>query len=92
MKNSRQTLNYIPSVVVVTNSQTKYVLPINLKMFSTQFSHPKLIRVHRSYIIQIDRIQAIKGRSLVIQEADIPFSNHFIPDINKLLKLIKTRI
>jgi len=37
----------------------------------------RYIRVHRSYIVAIDKIKAIKSKSIIIADAEIPVSNSY---------------
>ena len=57
-----------------------YVQAYSLKIFNEKFSHPLLVRVQRSYIVNIDKVTAIKGNMLVIGEAgnaEIPVSSQY---------------
>ena len=71
--------------------QKKYMQSVNLRVFNDRFSHPLLLRVHRSYAVNIDKIVAIKGNMLIIDDADnteIPTSEKYREELHKRLQLI----
>ena len=78
------------SLKIVTNSKRSYVLSINLKKFTSQVTNSNLVRVHRSFIVNLAQVNAIKGRLLVVGERDIPFSDSFIPQIGSYLPVVRT--
>ncbi len=78
------------SLKIVTNSKRSYVLSINLKKFTSQVTNSDLVRVHRSFIVNLAQVNAIKGRLLVVGEKDIPFSDSFIPQIGSYLPVVRT--
>ena len=78
------------SLKIVTNSKRSYVLSINLKKFTSQVTNSDLVRVHRSFIVNLAQVDAIKGRLLVVGEKDIPFSDSFIPQIGSYLPVVRT--
>ena len=78
------------SLKIVTNSKRSYVLSINLKKFISQVTNTDLVRVHRSFFVNLAQVNAIKGRLLVVGEKDIPFSDSFIPQIGSYLPVVRT--
>lgn len=71
--------------------QRSYTQSVNLRMFNDKFSHPLLVRVHRSYVVNTDKISAIKGNTLIIGEAanaEIPTSDKYRDDVLKRISLI----
>jgi DNA-binding LytR/AlgR family response regulator len=68
-----------------------YNLVGNLKLFSQKFSHPMLIRVHRSYIVNLDKVTGIRGNMLLFGEnikAEISISETYRDEVNKRLHII----
>lgn len=54
----------------------KYVPSANIKNISKQIDHPNFLRVHRSYLINRNKVEAIDGHRLVIKGQLIPFSEN----------------
>ncbi|MDQ3110980.1 MAG: response regulator [Bacteroidota bacterium] len=68
-----------------------YNLVGNLKLFSQKFSHPMLIRVHRSYIVNLDKVIAIRGNMLLFGDnikAEISISETYRDEVNKRLPMV----
>lgn len=80
------------SLKVVTDSKRQYVLSLNLKNFLQQVQSVDLVRVHRSYIVNPARVDAVRGRLLRVGEKDIPYSESYIPQINHFLPLVRSSI
>ncbi len=70
--------------------EKSYNLSMTLKKFNEQFSHPNLLRVSRSFIINRLKVEMIKGRQLVIANKSIPFSDKYLVEIEKYWPIIKT--
>lgn len=65
-----------------------FTLSISLKVFTEKFSHPLLMRVHRSFVVNIDRIMAVKGNMLLIGDTEIPTSETYREEVLKRLQMI----
>lgn len=46
----------------------------------------EFIRIHRSFVVPISRIVAIKSKSIVLPEKEIPVGNTYLKTISELLK------
>lgn len=63
----------------------------NLNLFMKKVHNPLLLRAHRSYIVNVDKITAIKGNMLLIGDAgnmEIPTSDSYRDDVLKRLQMI----
>jgi len=58
-------------------------LTISMRVFHEKFNHPMLMRVHRSNIVNIDKVTAIKGSRLVIGKQEIPTSDTYRAEIDR---------
>lgn len=70
----------------IQTAQRHYTLVGNLSLFHKKFTHPLLLQVHRSYIVNMDKVTAIKGNMLIIGDAngaEIPISDSFRDDVDK---------
>lgn len=79
------------SVIINTEQKKKYVISVNLKTLCAQFTHPYLLRVNRSYLINIEKVSAINGRQLVVDSESILCSPQYIPSLQKYFPIIKSR-
>ena len=84
-------INYFENVgdyVKVCTGQNTYVIHSTLKSISKKLGYRRLIKVHRSYIVNLDKVTDIKGNSLVIGKKVIPVSranrNMLIESLNIL--------
>jgi len=78
-------------VNVVTNKKN-YMLTASLSSFTEQFVHADLVRVHRSYIINVKKIQSLKEREFILNynksTESIPCSKPYWKNVkNQFLKL-----
>lgn len=65
-----------------------YTLARSMKAFSEKFTHPLLVRVHRGFIVNIDKITAIKGTMLMIGAQEIPTSETYREELHKRFPMI----
>ncbi|MEO1518782.1 MAG: response regulator [Bacteroidota bacterium] len=73
-----------------TKGKAPYRLSMTLKKFSSQFQHPNLLRVHRSFIINPQQVDVIKGRQFCIEDKRIPISEAYLPSVEQLWPIIRT--
>jgi len=72
---------------IVTEGK-KFTFSVNLKHLSAKFSHEHLIRIHRSFIVNIDKIDSIRGNQVYIAEKGISIGNSYRESFSKKFKLI----
>ena len=66
----------------------KITLSINLKKFEERLSDPNFLRVHRSYLINTEKIDEFEGNTIYIKKNPIPLSASHREEFLKRLKLI----
>jgi DNA-binding LytR/AlgR family response regulator len=66
----------------------KFTLTHSLKVFQEKFDHPLLMRVHRSFAVNIDKVTAIKGTVLLIDETEIPTSDSYRDEVHRRFSMI----
>jgi len=75
--------NYIKIVTVNAN----YLTLLSMKALLKELPSSQFLQVHKSYIINIDKIKTIDGNQLLIDESKIPISrglkNELIPQLMK---------
>lgn len=64
-----------------------YTQSISLGAFCLKFNHIHFVRVHRSFVVNIDKVVAIKGNMLVIADAkeEIPVGETYREEVNRRL-------
>lgn len=65
------------SVLIIATNNRKFIHPINLKAFIQKVPAPHFLRIHRSYLINLNEVDAINGRRLVIAGKLIPFAQQY---------------
>lgn len=81
--------------VTIYTSKGKYLTLLNLKNLEENLDSKAFIRVHKSYIVSIDKIEAIEGNEIFIQSNRIPISRNYREEViekvvsNKLWDKIK---
>lgn len=66
----------------------KITLAVNLKNFHTRLNDPRFMRVHRSYLVNIEQISSISGNSIYVYDEVIPISHEHKDELLSRLKLI----
>lgn len=61
----------------VTTVKHKYVLSVPLKKFTALVSSESLIRIHRSYLVNIERIGALDQDYVYINDKSFPLSKSY---------------
>ncbi len=76
-------------IITITDS---IMLVGNLKEFENKLIHPLLLRVHRSYIVNMDKVTGIMGNMLQVQKdgktENIQFSSSYKDEIFRRLKTL----
>lgn len=70
-----------------TNNRT-HVLAINLKAFEKKLGQTNFIRVHRSYLVNVSRIEAINGNLIYIGNTSIPISSGLKSEVLQRFRII----
>lgn len=73
---------------VVTQEKT-FTLSSNMKRIHEQFNHPAFFRVHRHHVVNINRVTAINGNILQLEEHAIQMSKDYRDTITAKLKFVK---
>ncbi|MFI5135636.1 MAG: LytR/AlgR family response regulator transcription factor [Chitinophagales bacterium] len=71
--------------VVVYLDAAKHVTMQTMKGFAAKLPEDKFIRVHRSYIVPISRIESIEGNIIRIADQKIPISEGYRDQVMKTL-------
>jgi two-component system, LytTR family, response regulator len=66
----------------------RYTVHMNLKEFESRINNPKFIRVHRSYIVALDKIDTIEESTVFVQTNAIPIGDVFRSSLLKRINLL----
>lgn len=69
-------------------SNKEYTLSGNLNNISGQIRNPSFIRVHRSYVVNIENVTGLDNDYVFIGEENIPISRSYKEDVGKMLQRI----
>ena len=68
------------------NTSTKAVITrMNLKAIEEKLPSNKFIRVHKSFIISIDKITSVRKNRILIKETEIPLSDFYRDNLFKII-------
>lgn len=62
--------------VFIYTKKKRYLNLISLKQLEKQLPSDQFIRVHRSFIVALDKIELMEGHKLIIQDKEIPVSRN----------------
>ncbi|WP_425391251.1 LytR/AlgR family response regulator transcription factor [Ekhidna sp.] len=69
-------------------SQKEYTLSGNLNNTSEKVKNPSFIRIHRSYVVNIDNITGLDNDHIYINDKHLPIGRSYKEDVNKILNRI----
>ena len=72
---------------LIATKEKKYLLSVPLKNFEEQISAEFFLRVHRSYLINLDHIDRLEDNTILIQDARIPVSRSYHEILAKHLRI-----
>lgn len=72
--------------IYVKNSDKPLMSIVTLKALETQLPKGKFLRVHKSYIVSLDKVTAVGKSSVKIGETQIDVSKQYVDDFNEFLK------
>ncbi|MCU0341659.1 MAG: LytTR family DNA-binding domain-containing protein [Spirosomaceae bacterium] len=77
-------------VKIFLQNQTRAVLTkATMKSIEERLTVKNFMRVHRSYIVNLDKIESIRGKSITIQKHEIPVSESQIDELLKTINYTK---
>ena len=73
---------------VITTTRT-FTLSTSMNNVYEQLNHEDFIKVHRSYIVNVNRVTSLDGNSVKIGETEIQMSKEYRDGLMGLLKIIR---
>jgi DNA-binding LytR/AlgR family response regulator len=71
--------------VYLTNKKSVLTL-MTMKEILTKLPQDKFIRVHRSYIVQLDKIHSVRGKNILCQAVEIPIGTSYLESFQEIYK------
>ena len=68
------------------NSKNPLVIRSSLKAIEAELPYNKFIRIHKSYLVAIADITAVRKNSIFIKEMELPIGETFREDVEKLVR------
>lgn len=75
--------------VTIHLKEQKFILHATLKAIEGKLPANKFVRVHRSYIVQIDNIKTVEDTTIFINEISIPIGSIYKENFIKRLNLLQ---
>jgi DNA-binding LytR/AlgR family response regulator len=73
----------------VVTTEKNYKLSVNMKHIYEQLDHNQFVKVHRSFVVNINKITSIEGNTLHLGKHVVQMSQEFKDDLLKHLKLVR---
>jgi two-component system response regulator LytT len=83
-----QDINYIESdgnYIVMHTINKKYLLRQNMDSIMAQLDDSAFYRVHRSYIVNVEKLTSYTRKELMLKDVYIPISKNAIDDFEKMI-------
>lgn len=71
----------LQNYVTIQTTKGKYVTLLSIKSMEQNLSKQSFIRVHKSYIVSIPKIEAIENNEILIQSYRIPISRNYHDEV-----------
>lgn len=72
-------------IKVYTASQ-KFISNLSMKKIIDCLPHDKFLRIHKSYIVAIDKIESLEGNLVKINNSKLPVGNNYKNDLLNLIR------
>lgn len=90
VKVNLEEVTYIESlddyIKIHLNNSGKVITRMTLKSFNKRLPDNKFIRVHRSFIVALDKIEKVRNKVIFIGETEVPISNSYEKNFFELFK------
>jgi two-component system response regulator LytT len=73
--------------VAIHTLQRKFLVRAALQGYIEQLDPSIFVRVHRSYVANVKKIEKINSQNVIVNNTEIPISKHYRDDLHKMLNL-----
>jgi two-component system, LytTR family, response regulator len=71
--------------IFITSSSKPVITKASLKAMEEKLAGHRFVRIHKSYIVPVDKITAIKRDLVVIDKLELPLSEGYKGDVEKMI-------
>jgi DNA-binding LytR/AlgR family response regulator len=79
----------LQNYVTIFTQKGKYITLLNLKNVEENLDKQSFIKVHKSFIVSVDKIEAIENNDILIQKSRIPISRNYREEVIEKVVNIK---
>lgn len=72
------------SYSTVNTDKKSYLLSTNLRCFESKVANSNFVRIHRSFIVNISKVEGFGQHSILINQKELPLSPSYREDVLKL--------
>lgn len=72
--------------IKVYTSAQKFISNLSMKKIIDCLPHEKFLRIHKSYIVAIDKIESLEGNLVKINNSKLPVGNNYKNDLLNLIR------
>jgi DNA-binding LytR/AlgR family response regulator len=72
-------------IKVYTTNQ-KFISNLSMKKITDCLPHDKFLRIHKSYIVAIDKIESLEGNLVKVNNSKIPVGNNYKTDLLNFIR------
>lgn len=72
-------------IKIVLKGDKKVVARMTMKAIQERLPSGEFVRIHRSYIVAVNKIERIRGRNILINSKEIPVGNSYEANLQHLL-------
>ena len=72
----------------VITEDGKYTILSTMKDVASKLPSDEFVRVHRSFIVRVDKIKSIEDNYIIIDDKQINIGKAYKDDLNKFLNLL----
>ena len=83
-----QCIEALADYVVINTTREKYIVHSTMKGIENKLSLKEFMRVHRSYIVRLDKIESIDENALVINKKLIPIGGSYKKKLMEQINLV----
>jgi len=73
--------------IFLTSSSRPVITKMSMKAMEEKLSGHRFVRAHKSYIVSADKVTAIKRDLICIDKIELPLSESYKPNVEKMLSL-----
>lgn len=74
--------------IVINTEESKYIVHNTMKGIETKLSSDKFLRVHRSYIVRLDKVETLDESVIVIKQKIIPIGGTYKSRLMNRLNMV----